>query len=62
MISISEYSPARGTDESWDKIFDGFLNSVYRGIGACGTQDIDGLNKAFAELRAFNSEGHKAHK
>jgi hypothetical protein len=62
MISIEEYSPRRGTDESWNSIFEGFLNSVYRGIGACGNQDIDGLNKAFSELKAFNSEGHKSHK
>jgi hypothetical protein len=62
MVLIKEYSPVRGTQESWDEIFDGFLNAAYRGIGACGIQDITGLNKAFTELKAFNSDGHKAHK
>ena len=62
MISIREYSPARGTEESWDGIFEGFINAAFRGIGACGAQDITGLKQAFSELRSFNSEGHKAHK
>lgn len=62
MISIRNYSPNRGTQDSWDNIFEGFINAAFRGIGACGAQDINGLNDAFSELKKFNSEGHSAHK
>ncbi len=62
MISISDYSPTRGAQGSWDNIFEGFINSAFIGIGACGTKDIDLLEEVFSELRAYNSEGHSAHK
>ncbi len=62
MISIRDYSPNRGSQDSWDDIFDGFINAAFIGIGACGTQDIDLLEEAFDELREFNSDGHSAHK
>ncbi|MCK5673940.1 MAG: hypothetical protein KAH95_11225 [Spirochaetales bacterium] len=62
MISIRDYSPNRGTQDSWDDIFDGFINTAFIGIGACGTKDIDLLEEAFGELRKFNSDGHSAHK
>ena len=62
MISIKEYTPYRGSQESWDDIYDGFINAVFIGIGACGTKDIDLLEEVFGELRKFNSDGHSAHK
>ena len=62
MISIREYSPNRGTQDSWDNIFEGFINAAFRGIGACGAKDINGLNEAISELRKFNSDGHRAHR
>ena len=37
-------------------------DAAYKGIGACGHRDIQGLKDAFAELRRLNSAGHGAHK
>jgi hypothetical protein len=62
MNSIAGYTPKRGTQASWDKIYEDFANAAYRGIGACGNKDIEGLRAAFADLRELNSEGHGAHK
>ena len=62
MISIQNYSPNRGSQASWDSTFEAFINAAFRGIGACGARDIDGLNTALRELGSLNKEGHRAHK
>ncbi len=62
MILIRDYTPPRGSQADWDATMEAFINAAFKGIGACGNKDIDGLNTAISELKRLNYQGHKAHK
>ena len=62
MRSIRKYDPRRGAQSAWDDTLENFVRAAYRGIGAAGSKNIDGLNTALKELSDLNKQGHRAHK
>ena len=62
MKSISQYDPRKGAKSAWDNTMEEFILTAYKGIGACGRSNLDGLNEAVARLAALNKQGHGAHK
>ena len=62
MRAIRKFDPPRGDKGQWDATMESFISAAYRGIGACGRKNIDGLNEAVTELSALNKQGHGAHK
>jgi len=62
MLDIMVYDPPRGSKADWDTTMMAFVNAAYIGIGACGAQDAEALQKAVGTLRQLNRQGHGAHK
>lgn len=62
MVEIMKYDPPRGSKEDWTATMSEFVYAAYRGIGACGEMDPDGLQESISTLRRLNREGHGDHK
>lgn len=62
MIDVRQFDPPRGSKEDWDDTMTQFVSAAYRGIGACGARDSDGLQEAIGQLLQLNRQGHGAHK
>ena len=62
MKTIQKYTPNKGSKTEWDKKLGEFVNAAFKGIGAAGALDIAGLNRAIADLRKLNQEGHSLFK
>ncbi len=50
--------PPKGSLEAWQKTLSSFVNTAYKGIGACGVQDASTLTAAVNDLRAYMKGGH----
>lgn len=62
MVEIRDYDPPRGSKADWVETIDEFVFAAYKGIGACGDNDVDALKESIAKLRALNRQGHGDHK
>lgn len=51
--------PASGDKAKWNQIHQASINSAFKGIGACGAKDDDGIKKAISDLSKYKGEGHK---
>lgn len=58
--SIKDFTPPKGSAEQWKEIHTNLVKAAFRGIGAVSSEDLDGIQKAFGEIRAFNNQGHGA--
>ena len=58
MMKIEPYTPSRGEKSAWDDTFKDFINTTFRGIGACGIEDRDALLVAVGELKQLMQTGH----
>ena len=50
--------PPKGSLEDWQKTLSAFVNTAYRGIGACAAQDSALLATAVTDLKAYMKSGH----
>lgn len=55
---LDAVTPTKGKKEDWDRIHSALIKSTFKGIGACGEEDVEKLNAAVAELGGFMKEGH----
>jgi hypothetical protein len=51
-------TPNKGSKTEWDQIHNDLINAAFKGIGACGEEDSEQLNKYIGEIGAFIKEGH----
>ncbi len=58
MNKLLVMAPPKGSLEDWRKTLGAFVNTAYKGIGACGAQDAALLNAAVADLKAYMKAGH----
>lgn len=58
MKSIEEVTPPKGSKEEWDNNHQMLINAAFKGIGACGEQDLDKLNEYVGEVGKLIKEGH----
>jgi hypothetical protein len=56
---LAAINPAKGDQETWDRIHGNLINAAFRGIGACGAQDDAGVKQAIQDLIKYRNEGHK---
>ena len=59
---IKDFTPYRGTQAEWTATHEALINAAFEGIGACGRQDLGGVNAAFAKIGEYNKAGHGSHK
>ena len=57
--SLEKVVPANGNKAKWDNIHQAFINTAFKGIGACGAKDDDDIKKAISDLGKYKDEGHK---
>jgi hypothetical protein len=50
--------PPKGSLEDWQKTLSTFVNTAYKGIGACAAQDQVLLTTAVNELKGYMKAGH----
>jgi len=50
--------PPKGVKADWDRINNDIVLASFRGIGACGTQNLEALKAEVAAVLALNKEGH----
>ena len=58
MKALDAYTPPRGSKAQWDRNHWDLVKAAFRGIGACGEEDIDKLNTAIGEISGYIREGH----
>ena len=61
-ISVKEFTPPKGSADEWEATWDAFIMAAFKGIGACGEEDENGLNDAIKALKKLNGQGHKEHR
>jgi hypothetical protein len=58
MKSLEKMTPTKGSKEDWDKNHGALIKAAFKGIGACGDEDAEALNKYIGEIGALIKEGH----
>jgi hypothetical protein len=56
---LDKIVPDGGNKAKWDEIHNNIMNTAFRGIGACGSKDDEGIKKAIDDLAKYRDEGHK---
>ena len=59
MKSLDAVTPKNGKKAEWDGIHGDLIKAAFKGIGACGEEDIDKLQMHIGEIGALIKEGHK---
>jgi len=58
MKALDAYTPPKGAKAEWDRIHQDLIKAAFRGIGACGEEDVNKLNAAIGEISGYIKEGH----
>jgi hypothetical protein len=58
MKSLEAFTPEKGSKEEWDKNHQTLIKAALKGIGACGEEDVEKLNRYVGEIGALIKEGH----
>lgn len=56
--SLDPVTPPKGSKEDWLSNHHKLIDAAFKGIGACGEQDIDKLNEYIGEVGKLIKEGH----
>jgi len=56
--ALLEVNPPKGDKAEWDRIHNALILAAFRGIGACGTQNLDALKTEVGTVMALMKEGH----
>ena len=58
MKSLDAVTPTKGSKKDWDKNHGAIIKAAFKGIGACGDEDAEALNKYIGEIGGLIKEGH----
>lgn len=58
MNKLLAMAPPKGSLEDWQKTLSAFVNTAYKGIGACAAQDQVLLTATVNELKGYMKAGH----
>ncbi len=58
MKSMDAQTPEKGTKDEWDRMHGELVKAAFKGIGACGEEDVEKAKQYVGEIRAFIKEGH----
>ena len=56
--ALEATDPPKGAKAEWDRINDDAVQAAFRGVGACGEQDLEQLKAEVAAILALMKEGH----
>jgi hypothetical protein len=56
--ALEAIDPPKGSKAEWDRIHADLIRAAFRGIGACGDQNLEQLKAEVAAIMALNKEGH----
>jgi len=56
--ALEDVDPPKGSKAEWNRIHADLIRAAFRGVGACGDQDLPGLKAEVAAIMALNKEGH----
>ena len=56
--SLMDMPPKQGSQTEWKRVLAGMINASFKGIGACGEGNAEGVTAAIGELKALQKEGH----
>jgi hypothetical protein len=54
----AEYAPPKGDPAEWSKLWDDFLFTAYKGVGAAGAKDAAGAKNALGQIFTDMKSGH----
>ena len=58
MKALDAFTPPKGSKSEWDRIHRDLIKAAFRGIGACGEENVEKLNAAIGEISGYIKEGH----
>ena len=58
MKALEEITPPKGAKEDWDANHSTLIKEAFKGIGACGEEDLEKLNMAADTIGKLIKEGH----
>jgi hypothetical protein len=56
--ALEATDPPKGSKAEWDRVNGDLVRAVFRGVGACGEQNLDQLKAQVAAVVALMKEGH----
>ena len=56
--ALEATDPPKGSKAEWARIYDDLVRAAFRGVGACGEQNVDKLKAEVAAIGALMKEGH----
>jgi hypothetical protein len=56
--ALEATDPPKGSKAEWDRIHADLILAAFRGVGACGAQDLEQLKTEIGAIMALNKEGH----
>ena len=56
--AMQAVNPPKGDKAEWDRIWSDMIQAAFRGIGACGTRNLDALKTEVGAVGALSKEGH----
>ncbi|MBD3304939.1 hypothetical protein GF339_01145 [candidate division KSB3 bacterium] len=62
MKSLDAFTPPSGDKAEWDEIHGNLIKAAFKGIGACGEEDVDKLQASIDEIGGLIKQGHKIFK
>jgi hypothetical protein len=56
--ALEAIDPPKGSAVEWDRIYSNLIRTAFRGVGACGEENLDKLKAEVAAIMALMKEGH----
>jgi hypothetical protein len=56
--ALEALDPPKGSREEWDRVTGDMIRTAFRGVGACGEQNLDQLKAQVAAIMTLMKEGH----
>jgi hypothetical protein len=56
--ALEATDPPKGSKAEWDRIHADLIRAAFRGVGACGEQDLEQLKSEVGAIMALNKDGH----
>jgi hypothetical protein len=56
--ALQAIDPPKGIEAEWDRIFGDLIRAAFRGVGACGAQNLEQLKAEVAAIMTLMKEGH----
>jgi len=56
--ALQAIDPPKGSVVEWNRIYSDLIRAAFRGVGACGEENLDKLKAEVAAVMALMKEGH----